>query len=69
MSITTTIYGTLAEANEYFALRLHEKAWSKASPADRSKALWASTVIIDALNYKGNKSTVYTLLEATPNAS
>jgi hypothetical protein len=59
MSITTTIYGSLAEANEYFDLRLHEKAWSNATPADRSKALWASTVIIDALNYKGNKSTVY----------
>ena len=69
MSITTTIYGSLVEAEEYFALRLRERAWSSASPADRTKALWAATVIIDALNYKGYKSTVYTLLEATPSAS
>ena len=69
MAITSTIYGSLAEANEYFGLRLHERAWSNASVDDRNKSLWASTVIIDALNYKGNKSTVYTLLVATPNAS
>jgi hypothetical protein len=69
LSITSTIYGSLVEANGYFDLRLHERAWSNASSSDRSKALWAATLIIDALNYKGNKSTVYTLLQATPLAS
>ena len=62
-------YGSVLEANEYFALRLHERAWTGANVEDRPKALWASTLIIDALNYKGNKSTVYTLLEGSSSAS
>jgi len=62
-------YGTLAEADSYFASRLHERAWFDADPADRPKALWAATQIIDALNYKGNKHSVYTLLLANPSAS
>ena len=62
-------YGTLAEADSYFASRLHERAWFDADPADRPKALWAATQIIDALNYKGNKHNVYTLLLANPSAS
>ena len=69
MSITSAYYGNLSEAEEYFALRLRERAWSAADPADRPKALWAASVIIDALNYKGYKSTVYTLLDATPLAT
>lgn len=69
MSITSAYYGNLLEAEEYFALRLRERAWSSADPANRPKALWAASVIIDALNYKGYKSTVYTLLEESPNAS
>jgi len=62
-------YGTLVEADSYFASRLHERAWFDADPADRPKALWAATQIIDALNYKGNKHSVYTLLLANPSAS
>ena len=69
MSITSAYYGNLLEADEYFALRLRERAWSSADPADRPKALWAASVIIDALNYKGYKSTVYTLLEADADAT
>lgn len=69
MSITSDFYGTVVEANEYFSLRLHERAWTDAIPTDRSKALWAATVIIDALNFKGHRATVYTLLEATPLAT
>jgi hypothetical protein len=55
----------LAEANEYFAHRLHETAWTAASNANREKALIAARGIIDALNYKGYKAAVYTLLENT----
>ncbi len=69
MAITQEIYGTVQEATDYFALRLHSPAWLRSSVADRPKALWASMMILDALNYKGYKSTVYTLLQATPLAT
>lgn len=59
-----TYYGTLDEANTYFAMRLHESAWSDADPADRPRALLAATQIIDSLRFKGNKHTVYVLLES-----
>jgi hypothetical protein len=62
MSIESTFYGTVVEADAYFAARLHETAWSGADPLDRPKALLAATRIIDTLNIKGYKSTVYTLL-------
>ncbi len=68
MSISTEYYGSLSEANDYFAMRLHEIAWSGADAADKPKALWAATQIIDTLNYKGRKATVYTLLDADPDA-
>ncbi len=63
MAIGTSYYGDLAEANQYFAMRLHESAWTDADPADRPKALWAATQIIDTLNYKGYKHPVYLLLQ------
>jgi hypothetical protein len=59
----------IAEAGEYFAQRLHETAWTSASDADREKALIAARGIIDALNYKGSKASVYTLLQANSLAS
>lgn len=65
--IDTTYYGTLQEANCYFASRLHETAWSSADPADRPKALWAATQIIDTLNYKGYKATVFAQFASFPN--
>jgi len=68
MAIDASFYGTLEEADDYFANRLHETAWSSASAADRRKALIAARSIIDALNYKGNKASVYTLLQANPSA-
>ena len=51
----------IAEATRYFAQRLHETAWSAASDADREKSLIAARGIIDTLNYKGVKHSVYTL--------
>jgi hypothetical protein len=67
--ITATYYGSLLEANNYFDMRLHETAWTGADVADRPKALWAATQIIDTLNYKGQKAAVYSLLLANPNAT
>ena len=55
-------YATTAEAQAYFDARLHEQAWSDASQGDREKALIAATRIIDRLNFKGYKATVYTYL-------
>jgi hypothetical protein len=52
-------YGTLAEANEYFDNRLHEEAWYNAPADDRPKALIKATQLIDALNFKGYRATVY----------
>jgi hypothetical protein len=69
MAITVAYYGDVAEADEYFSNRLHEYAWTATEAEDRPKALWAATLIIDALNFKGYKSTVYTLLQANANAS
>lgn len=69
MALNLTYYGTLVEANEYFDNRLHERAWYGASVSDRPKALIAATRIIDALNFKGYKNTVYLLLEADPDAT
>jgi hypothetical protein len=61
----TDIYGTVSDAEDYFAVRLHEQAWSDASPSDKSAALLRATKIIDRLNFKGYKSTVYSLLQST----
>jgi hypothetical protein len=69
MALNTAIYGTSAEATEYFAIRLHETAWTGASSNDRGKALIAARGIIDALNFKGHKNSVYTLLLANPRAT
>jgi hypothetical protein len=55
-------YGTLADANEYFDNRLHEEAWYDAIASDRPKALIKATQIIDNLNFKGYKASVYDIL-------
>lgn len=57
-----TYYGTIAEANTYFDNRLHEEAWTDASTDDRRKSLIAATVIIDALNFRGQKAAVYDIM-------
>ena len=62
-------YGTVAEANEYFDARLHATVWLDSAVNDRPKALWAATLIIDALNFRGYKNTVYELLSSYPSAT
>jgi len=69
MAINTSVYGSLDEAQDYFDNRLHETAWSNASTDDHRKALIAARGVIDALNYKGDKATVYTLLQANEAAT
>lgn len=69
MAIPSSYYGTLQEAIDYFDGRLHETAWSSSTASDRPKALRAATRIIDTLNFKGYKHTVYELLEDDPDAT
>jgi hypothetical protein len=61
-------YGSVEEANEYFAMRLHEFAWSTADILDQPKALNAATQIIDSLNFKGMKATVAALADDASNS-
>lgn len=69
MAIDQTFYGSVAEADDYFEMRLHEYAWTATVAEDRPKALWAATVIMDSLSFKGSKHTVYELLQSNPSAS
>jgi len=61
MALNTTVYGTQAEGDSYFANRLHETAWTNATGADRAKALIAARGVIDCLNFKGVKHAVYAI--------
>jgi hypothetical protein len=56
-------YGTLQEANDYFDKRLHERTWLKSSQTRREQALWTATLIIDGLNFKGDKHSETQYLE------
>jgi MoxR-like ATPase len=69
MTLNATFYGSLVESAEYFATRLHEWAWSSASVTDRTNALIAARRLIDGLNFKGHKNSVYVLLEANEDAT
>jgi hypothetical protein len=64
--MNTDYYGTIAEATDYFANRLHETAWTNADVTDRPKALMAATRIIDTLNFKGDKHSVWVWDQANP---
>jgi hypothetical protein len=64
VSLNFDFYGTEAEADEYFTNRLHSDNWFRASVLDRKRALIGATRIIDTLNYKGKKATVYTVCVA-----
>jgi len=62
-------YATIQEADEYFQHRLHESAWSQATPDDRANALIEASRIIDSLSFKGKKNAVYLLLQANEEAT
>ena len=63
MAIQVNYYGTIQDASAYFVNRLHSQAWGDADVEDRPKALWAATQIIDTLNYKGVKHSVWQLFQ------
>ena len=64
MTLNYDFYGTEVDADEYFDNRLHSDVWFENSVLDRKRALIAATRIIDTLNYKGKKATVYTVCAA-----
>ena len=53
-----TFYGTVSEADAYFSHRLHSTKWAGAF---KENSLIAATRIVDALAYKGDKHSVWTL--------
>jgi len=59
-----SMYGSLVKANAYFLTRLHTDAWDNESTVNQTKAMYTATRIIDRLNYKGYKNSVYLVLEA-----
>jgi hypothetical protein len=64
-----TAYATVDQANDYFAERLHSAIWSHCNPVEQWQALVMATRIIDQLNFKGYKHTVYTLLNGVMDVS
>lgn len=50
------MYGSLIEADEYFATRLHNFDWSNASNDDKTRALNQAQEIIDQFLYRGEKT-------------
>jgi len=63
IALNLTYYGTLEEANEYFEKRLHEWAWSDASIRNKERALFEARCLMDGLCYKGDKHTVYVVMQ------
>lgn len=59
-------YGTLVEANQYHALRLHTGPWDNAPPSERTAALNQATELIDQFNYLDQKHSVWLLCGANP---
>lgn len=57
--LNTDIYGSLAEAEEYFSGRLHTDAWDDSTSSEKTKALLAARRLMDNLNYKGDKHAVW----------
>jgi len=56
-------YGTVAEADTYFAERLHNSAWTAATTDDKEKALLQATRSIDCLKFEGEKTDDAQLLQ------
>jgi hypothetical protein len=52
-----TAYISVSDADNYFATeRLHADAWSEATTADKQKALYEATRLIDTLRFAGIKA-------------
>lgn len=48
-------YGTLLDANAFFAARLHSYDWDAAGASDRQKAMTQATELIDQFDYLNDK--------------
>jgi hypothetical protein len=66
MAIDTSIYGSLDEANDYFASRLHSDPWDDAATGDKPKGLLAARRLIDNLCFKGHKHAVWVFHQNMP---
>jgi hypothetical protein len=66
MAINADIYGSLGEASDYFAGRLHSDAWDDACPTEQNKALLSARLLIDNLAFKGDKHAVWVYRQQTP---
>lgn len=49
-------YGTLSQANTYFDNRLRSQPWKRARKEDKMAAMREATLMIDRLNYAGDKT-------------
>jgi len=49
-------YITRAEGTTYFTLRLNSAPWDGATDGDKDKSLTQATMIIDQLNFRGEKT-------------
>ena len=56
-------YATRAEADAYFATRLHSELWDASTVANRNTVLIQATRIIDDLDFKGMKNTAFLVWE------
>lgn len=53
---TVPFYGSLGEANNYFAVLLQGKKWKSFSSDNKLLALKSATLLIDNLNFAGDKT-------------
>lgn len=65
-----TFYGEYSDANEYMLnAKLHNKAWVKADLDKRQRALIAASNLIDQLNFRGDKHSVWQAGQDNPDAT
>lgn len=50
------MYGTITEANTYFADKVKHEIWDEASDSDKTRGLKTATIHIDRLNFLGDKT-------------
>jgi hypothetical protein len=50
------MYASLVDSDLYFLTRLHSDGWDETSLSDRTAALTTATLLIDRLNFRGDKA-------------
>lgn len=61
--LTLLAYGSIGDADKYFANRLRRQTWADASIQDKKSALTEATDWIDKLDYAGSKTSDSQLLQ------